>query len=81
MAIRSFLSREFRRRLESQPESVQALARENFLLRKEDFGHPSLRSKKIGRESWSARVGIHYRAVGQFVAEGFLWEWIGSHAE
>jgi hypothetical protein len=27
------------------------------------------------------RVGIHYRAVGQFVEGGFLWEWIGTHAE
>jgi hypothetical protein len=27
------------------------------------------------------RVGIHYRAVGHFVKDGFLWEWIGTHGE
>ena len=33
--------------------------------RREDFG----------------RVGIHYRAIGHFVKDGFLWEWIGTHGE
>ncbi len=24
---------------------------------------------------------IHYRAIGHFVKDGFLWEWIGTHEE
>jgi hypothetical protein len=26
-------------------------------------------------------VGDHYRAVGHFVGDVFLWEWIGTHEE
>jgi hypothetical protein len=81
MAIRSFRSREFRRCLEALPEDVQALAYENFLLWKRDPGHPSLKFKKVSGENWSARVGIRYRAMGRFVKDGFLWEWIGTHGE
>ena len=64
MAIKSFRSREFRRCLEALPKEVQALAYESFLFWKKDPGHRSLKFKKVGGENWSARVGIHYRAVG-----------------
>jgi hypothetical protein len=81
MAIRSFRSRQFRRCFEALPEEIQALAHENFALWKRDPHHPSLNFKKVSGENWSARVGIRYRAVGHFVKDGFLWEWIGSHSE
>ncbi len=72
MAIRSFRSREFRRCLENLPKDVQALAYENFLLWKKDPAHPSLKFKKVRCDHWSARLGLHYRALGQFVKDGFL---------
>ena len=81
MAVRSFRSREFRRCLESLPKNIQALAYENFLLWKKDPAYPSLNFKKVSGDNWSARVGIHYRAIGHFVNDGFLWEWIGTHDE
>jgi len=81
MALRSFRSRQFRRCLEALPEDVQALAHEKFLLWKQNPGHPSLEFKKLRGENWSARVSIHYRAIGHFVKDGFLWEWIGTHGE
>ena len=81
MALRSFRSRQFRRWLEALPEDVQALAHEKFLLWKQDPGHPSLEFNKLRGENWSARVSIHYRAIGHFVKDGFLWEWIGTHGE
>jgi hypothetical protein len=81
MALRSFRSRQFRRCLEALPEDAQALAHEKFLLWKQDPGHPSLEFKKLRGENWSARVSIHYRAIGHFVKDGFLWEWIGTHGE
>ncbi|HUZ06386.1 MAG TPA: hypothetical protein VMV89_02740 [Candidatus Paceibacterota bacterium] len=40
-----------------------------------------LHFKSIGKSDWSVRVGGHYRAVGKFSGEIFLWEWIGSHEE
>jgi len=50
----------------------------NFL--KSDPHHPSLHFKRIGRY-WSARAGLHYRALAVEIEEGLLWFWIGSHAE
>lgn len=59
---------------------VQKLADRNFELLKANPQHPSLHFKKIGRYR-SARVGIHFRALGVEVPEGVLWFWIGSHAD
>jgi len=62
------------------PEEVRELADKNYQLLKADPNHPSLRFKKVGRY-WSARVGQSHRALAQEVADGFLWFWIGDHAE
>jgi len=62
------------------PEDVRALADKNFNLLKNNPRHPSLHFKKIG-QIWSVRVGINYRAIATEVEDGFLWVWIGSHAE
>jgi hypothetical protein len=63
------------------PLEIQALARKNFLLWKDNAAHPSLHVKRIGSPNWSVRVGQNYRAVGKFSGELFLWEWIGTHEE
>jgi hypothetical protein len=42
--------------------------------------HPSLHFKRVGR-FWSARVGLHHRALAVEDGEDLLWVWIGSHAE
>jgi hypothetical protein len=39
-----------------------------------------LHFKKIG-QLWSARVGLHYRALAVEVDEDVMWVWIGTHAE
>lgn len=44
------------------PEEIRELADSNYELLKNDSRHPSLHFKKVGR-MWSARVGIHCRAV------------------
>ncbi len=62
------------------PAPVQSLADKAFALLKADPRHASLHFKKVG-QFWSARVGIHYRAVGVDLPDGVLWFWIGSHAE
>ena len=63
------------------PAEVRSLARKNYQLWREQPFHPSLKFKKIGREKWSVRVGIHYRAVGKFERDIFVWDWIGTHGE
>ncbi|MFM8330441.1 MAG: hypothetical protein ACKN9T_02005 [Candidatus Methylumidiphilus sp.] len=62
------------------PVEIRSLARKNFELLKADISHPSLQFKKVGKV-WSARVGSNYRAVATQIEGGFLWVWIGTHAE
>jgi hypothetical protein len=62
------------------PESAQKMARENFALLKANPGHPSLHFKKVGK-LWSARAGLHYRALAVEDGADFIWVWIGPHDE
>lgn len=78
--MRHFASPRFWDCYRGLPGPVQKLADRNFELLKANPQHPSLHFKKIGRYR-SARVGIHFRALGVEVPEGVLWFWIGSHAD
>jgi len=62
------------------PAEARQLADEKFVLLWQDPHHPSLRLKKIG-SFWSARVGLHYRALAREREEGLAWFWIGHHGE
>ena len=62
------------------PLPARSTADKAFALLKADPRHASLHFKKVGK-FWSARVGIHYRAVGVDSPDGVLWFWIGSHAD
>lgn len=62
------------------PFQVRRLADANYALLKRDPHHPSLQFKKVGRY-WSVRVGLRYRALALEVEDGYLWFWIGSHAD
>lgn len=70
----------FRSCLDQLPPQVQALARRNFLLLRDDLRHPSLHFKKAGG-FWSVRVGLDYRALAIEDGEDFVWVWIGNHDE
>jgi len=72
---------EFWRRYRALPAEVRTLAQKNYRIWSANAYHPSLHFKCIGKSDWSVRVGGHYRAVGKFSGETFLWEWIGSHEE
>ena len=62
------------------PLPVRKLADANFELLKRDPRHPSLQFKKVGRY-WSVRVGLRYRALAVETDGGYVWLWIGSHAD
>lgn len=81
MTIPSRGTEEFWQLYRALPAEVRSLARKNYQLWMTNAFHPSLHFKPIGRPNWSARVGQHHRAVGKFAQNGFLWEWIGTHAE
>ncbi|MEK7250318.1 MAG: hypothetical protein AAB209_07855 [Bacteroidota bacterium] len=74
-----YADRDFWRSYYRLPVSTQELADKSFALLKSNPRHPSLQFKKVGHY-WSARVGSDYRAVAVQVSDGFLWFWIGSHA-
>jgi len=62
------------------PQDVQQLADRGYALLKTNPSHPSLHFKKVG-QFWSARVGLHYRAVAVDAGDDLVWFWIGSHAD
>jgi hypothetical protein len=78
--VRHFASARFWACYAALPEAVRILADREFALLKADPKHPSLHLKKVG-DFWSARVGLHYRALAIEVSDGLLWFWIGTHAE
>lgn len=65
---------------EHLPVNIRDLADKNFQLLKDNSSHPSLQFKKVGKV-WSVRVGSNYRAISTQIEEGYLWIWIGTHAE
>ncbi len=62
------------------PAPIKKLADAQYGLLNTDPRHPSLQFKKVGRY-WSVRVGLRYRALAVEIDGGFLWFWIGSHAD
>lgn len=71
---------EFWERYAALPEEVRKNADKAFALLKENPRHQSLHFKKVG-SLWSARVGLHHRALAVHETDGFTWFWIGTHAE
>ena len=62
------------------PDEVRDLADKCFELMRQDSYHPSIRLRRVGA-LWSARVGLHYRALAWERSEGLVWFWIGPHAQ
>ena len=61
------------------PDDIRRLADESYHLLRRDPKHPSVHFKRLGR-FWSARVGLHYRALAVEQENVMLWFWIGTHA-
>lgn len=78
--MRHSASGRFWERYSALPDDIRALADKSYELLKRDPRHPSLHFKKLG-QFWSARVGLHHRALAIEVERGMLWVWIGTHAE
>jgi hypothetical protein len=78
--VKHSASSRFWERYAALPEEIRNLADKSYELLKRDPKHPSLHFKKLGK-FWSARVGLHHRALAIEVEDGMLWVWIGTHAE
>ncbi len=64
-------------------KGIQARADKQFERLKANPQHPSLCFKKIGerrgKEIWSVRVTLRYRALAIKFDDSYLWFWIGEH--
>ena len=78
--MKHYASSKFWAAYDALPPRVRQLADANYALLKSDPRHPGLQFKKVGRY-WSVRVGLRYRALAVEIDDGYLWFWIGSHAE
>jgi hypothetical protein len=65
------------------PQRAQRQAREAYRLFRENPSHPGLHFKRVHPDppTYSARVGISYRAVGVLASDVVTWFWIGTHAD
>jgi hypothetical protein len=65
------------------PKTIQDLAQKSFSLWEGDTSHPGLNFELIDEEDriWSARVGLHHRALCYEDSGDYVWYWIGTHAE
>jgi hypothetical protein len=79
--VRHFREPRFKPLYDALPASVQDLADKNFELLKRDPKHPSLHFKRLKGNLWSVRIGRTHRALAVEKRDGFVWYWIGSHAE
>lgn len=81
--VSSFATRRFWNLLQALPSEIQTLALKNYRLWLQDPNHPSLhfRCLKGGQNSYTVRIGDHYRALGQLTGTTMTWVWIGSHSD
>ena len=62
------------------PEAVRRRADACFALLRNDPKHPSLHLRKVG-PFWSARIGLHYRALAVEDGHDLVWSWIGTGSD
>jgi len=76
-------TRAFWRLFDALPREAQRQGVRAYALWRADPFHKSLHFKCVSEAHgvWSARVGIHWRALGTRDDESVTWFWIGSHAE
>ena len=81
--MKSFTTRSFRELFAALPATVQRQARQAYRLFRNNPAHPGLHFKQVYPDppTYSARVGISYRAVGVLDGDEVTWFWIGKHAE
>jgi hypothetical protein len=77
-------SQEFWKLYSALPPDIKARAQKQFSLLKTNPQHPSLHFKKLteraGKEIWSARVSLDYRALAVKQGDTCTWFWIGAHS-
>lgn len=73
----------FRKAFRRLPSEAQRKARQAFRRWQADPSHPAVRFKPVHptKPIYSARVGLHWRALGVRAGNQVIWFWIGSHED
>ena len=81
--MNSRTTRRFRQLLAALPSHVRRQARDAYGLFQQNPAHPGLHFKQVHHDppTYSARVGISYRAIGVLDGDNVVWYWVGTHAE
>jgi hypothetical protein len=81
--MNSRTTRQFRELFARLPSHIQQQARDAYRLFRQNPHHPGLHFKKVLDDptTFSARVGIGYRALAALDGNTWVWFWIGSHAD
>ncbi|WIG61093.1 MAG: hypothetical protein OJF49_003841 [Ktedonobacterales bacterium] len=81
--MKSRRTKQFQVRFLALPDRVRQQANNAYRLFKANPARPGLDFKQVSKEgpTYSARIGIHYRALAVRKSEHWLWFWIGAHAE
>jgi len=81
--MNSRTTRRFRELFAVLPANVRRQAREAYRLFRHDPAHPGLHFKQVHPDppTYSARVGIGYRAAAVLRGDRVIWFWIGTHAD
>jgi len=73
--MKSSTTADFREMLADLPPQVRRQARAAYLRFQEDPQHPGLHFKQVHATEpiYSARIGLHYRAVGIVESDSIAW--------
>lgn len=79
--MKSFATPDFWKAYAVLPKNAKDQARKSYRIWKVTPLHPALHFKKVGRNLWSARITLDYRALALKKGDDYYWIWIGTHDE
>ena len=79
----SVTTNRFRKSFDQLPTTIKDKARRTYKHWQTDPYHPSLNFKQVysGKQIYSVRIGLSYRALGLKDENTLIWFWIGSHED
>ncbi|MEA5537376.1 hypothetical protein [Crocosphaera sp. XPORK-15E] len=77
--MKSFTTPDFWQGYAQLTPEMKEQAQKAYQLWQENPRHPSLHFKKVGKNLWSVRVSIGYRALALKKGDYYYWFWIGVH--
>ncbi|MGZ4956335.1 MAG: ParE family toxin-like protein [Methylobacter sp.] len=79
--MKSFATPDFWKAYEALPQKTKDQVRKSYRIWKVSPFHPSLHFKKVGKNLWSIRITLDYRALALKKDDDYYWIWLGTHDE